>query len=76
MPKYKVIVVEDYDSVEAEMHGEVAEWDLPYEYMVFDQRFDYDSRRWVVRELRQDRFVVTPNPGTRQGADPKKHQIP
>ncbi len=76
MPKYKVIILEDYDSAE----GEEAEWDLPFEFLVFDQRFDHarengDKQRWVVRELRKDSYAVAPNPGTRQGGDPKKHRI-
>ena len=75
MPKYKIIILEDYDSPQDSPQGTEAEWDLPYEHLVFDQRIDYDSNRWVIRELRGETIVVAPNPGTRQGGDPKKHRI-
>lgn len=65
MPKYKVIV-----------NGDTVEWDLPFERLVYDQRFDHDSARWVVRQVRDDAIVVEPNPGTRQGGDPKKDVVP
>ena len=71
MPKYKIIILEDYDSME----GTEAEWDLPYEHLVFDQRIDHADGRWVVRKVQADKIVVAPNPGTRQGGDPKKHRI-
>jgi len=71
MPKYKVIVLEDFDSPQDSPKDSV-EWDLPYERLVYDQRFNHDSARWVVRDVRPDAIVVAPNPATRQGGDPKK----
>ncbi len=76
MPKYTVIILDDYDAKE----GTATEWDLPYEFLVFDQRFDYkapdqENERWVVRELRGKSLLVAPNPGNREGGDPKKARV-
>ncbi|MEZ5987934.1 MAG: hypothetical protein R3F30_02165 [Planctomycetota bacterium] len=82
MPAYRVFVLEDFEGSE----GREEVWNLPWERLVFDQRFDHarqrgaEPLRWVVREIRAmpegELFVVAPNPGTLRGGDPKKHRVP
>ncbi|PIE24113.1 MAG: hypothetical protein CSA62_04730 [Planctomycetota bacterium] len=81
MPKFHVYVLEKpHDSA-----GEFQEWDLPWERLVFDQRFEHpvgaeDAKIYKVVRVHErvdgSYIEIVEEPGLQSGGNPKKDRPP
>ena len=78
MPKFRFLLVENPESSQ----GESVQWELPFERLVFDQRFEYQiegaekAERYRILGDKRDgegkQYSICVDEGCREGGNPKK----